>query len=229
MVRTPNRAARPGHHDLHMIGALAHLLAGGFAHLVDTVGDRGLELQAVAADAFAAAIGAPARIRMSPGRADGLAGDEQPRTRDMPSLDRGLDAPVGPSGVADGGEAAVEHRAQPRRRARGDKRQRQRLHHPDIDLAVDGMDVAVDQARHQGALTAIDHGGIRRLDGRFAQFLDRIAFDQQLIAAAKLAERRLEQLEIPEQDLLGHGRAQCSRFLWKRPPFMITERCRPSS
>ena len=47
-----------GHHDLDMVGALAHLLARGFADFIDAVGDRRFELQAVAADAFAAAIGA---------------------------------------------------------------------------------------------------------------------------------------------------------------------------
>jgi hypothetical protein len=51
----------------------------------------------------------------------------------------------------------------------------------------------------------------------------------ELIAAAEFAERGFEQLEIPKQGLLGHRRAQCSRFLWKRPAFMMTERCRPSS
>jgi len=68
----------------------------------------------------------------------------------------------------------------------------------------DGVDVAVDQSRHQGALAAVDDRRIRRLDRRLAQFLDRVALDQQFISIAELAERRFEQLEIPEQDLLGH-------------------------
>jgi hypothetical protein len=151
-----------------VVRALAHLFARRFADLVDAVGDGGFELQPVAADAFTAAIGAPARIRMAASGTNGLACDEEPRARDVSGLDRGLDAPVGTSGVAHGGEAAVEHGAQPGRRARGHERQRQRLHHADIDLTVDGVDMAVDQARHQGALAAVDHGGIRRLDRRRA-------------------------------------------------------------
>jgi len=43
-----------------MVGALAHLLARGLADFIDAIGDGGFELQAVAADAFAAPIGAPA-------------------------------------------------------------------------------------------------------------------------------------------------------------------------
>ena len=76
------------------------------------------------------------------------------------------------AGVAHGGEAAVEHGAQPRRRARGDQRQRQRLHEADIDLAVDGVDVAVDQPRHQRAPAAVDDIGLGRLDRPVAEFLD---------------------------------------------------------
>jgi hypothetical protein len=47
-----------------------------------------------------------------------------------------------------------------------------------VDLAVDGMDVAVDQSRHQGAPAAIDHLSLGRLDRRLAEFPDRVAFDQ---------------------------------------------------
>src|SRR6185369_17662732 len=103
-----------------MVGALAHLLTGRFADFVDAIGDRGLELQPVAADAFvvaAEAIGAPARIRMAAGGANRLARDIKPRAGDMPGFDRGFDAPVGTAGVAHGSEAAVEHGAQSRRRA----------------------------------------------------------------------------------------------------------------
>ena len=119
----------------------------------------------------------------------------------MSGLDGGLDAPVGPAGVTHRREAAVEHRAQSRGRARGDERQRQHLHEADIDLAVDGVHVAIDQSRHQGALAAVDDLGPGGLDRPLAEFLDGVALDQELIAAAKLAERRLEQFEIPEQDL----------------------------
>ncbi len=58
--RIVGRRNAAGHHDLHMVGALAHLLARGFADFVNAIGDRGFELQAVAAGAFAAPVGAPA-------------------------------------------------------------------------------------------------------------------------------------------------------------------------
>ena len=147
------------------------------------------------------------------------------RGPEMARFDRGLDAPVAAAGVAHRGEAAVEHGAQPCRRARGEQGQRQRLHEADVDLAVDDVHVAVDQPRHQRAPAAVDDVSLRRLDRLVAPFPDRLAFDQQLIAAAQLAERGLEQLEILEQQL-GH---QCSRFLWKRPPFMMTARYLPCS
>jgi hypothetical protein len=78
---------------------------------------------------------------------------------------------------------------------------------------VDGVHVAVDQSWHQRAPAAVDDISIGRLDRRLAELLDRIALDQQLISAAELAERRFEQFEIPEQDLLRHRRVHCSRFL----------------
>src|SRR5665213_4133010 len=121
-----------------MVGALVHLFARDLADFVRTVGDGGFELQAVAAGARAAGIGAPSRIRMPAGWPDRLAGDIKSGASDMSGFDRSLDAPVGPAGVAHGGEATVEHGAQPGRRARGDQRQRQHLHEADIDLAVDG-------------------------------------------------------------------------------------------
>jgi hypothetical protein len=43
-----------------MVCALSHLLARGFPDFVNAIGDGGFELQAVAADAFAAPVGAPA-------------------------------------------------------------------------------------------------------------------------------------------------------------------------
>src|SRR5258705_11439923 len=141
---------------------------------------------------------------MVAGGADRLTGDIKTWPGDMPGFDRGLDAPIGAAGVTHGREAAVEHGAQPRRRARVDQRQRQHLHEAYIDLAVDGMHVAIDQPRHQRALAAVDDISVSRLDRPLAEFLDGIALDEQLIAAAQLAERRLEQFEVPEQDLLGH-------------------------
>jgi hypothetical protein len=68
------------------------------------------------------------------------------------------------------------------------------------------MDVAVDQARHQGALAAIHHLRLGRLDRLGRHFLDQIAFDQHLVAPARLVPARVEKIQIPEKDL----RHQCS-------------------
>ena len=57
--RIVGRGDAAGHHDLDMVGTLTHLLARCFPDLIGAVGDGGLELQTVAADAFAAPVGAP--------------------------------------------------------------------------------------------------------------------------------------------------------------------------
>ena len=70
------------------------------------------------------------------------------------------------------------------------KRQRHRLQEADIDLAVDDVHVAVDQARHQRAPAAIDDLGARLLlIGVVAQFAHAVVLDQQLVAAR--AARRI--------------------------------------
>src|SRR5437588_6437220 len=163
---------------------------------------------------------------MAAGGSDRLAGDIKPWAGHVPGFNRGFDAPVGPACVAHRGESAVEHGPHSRRRACGDERQRQHLHEPDIDLAMDGVDVAIDQSWHQRAPAAVDDVSVPRLDRLVAEFLDRVALRKQLVAATKFAERWFKQFEISEQDWPRH---QCSLFLWKRPPFMMTERCRPSS
>src|SRR5260370_41029210 len=124
---------------------------------------------------------------MAAGGADRLAGDIKPWTDNMPGFDGCLDAPVGAASVAHRREAAVEHGAQSRRRARGDQSKRQHLHEADIDLAVDGVHVAVDQARHQRTLATVAHRRIRRFYRRLADFPNRIALAQQLMPAQKLA------------------------------------------
>ena len=97
-------------HDLHLVGALAHLLAHRLAHLVGAVGDgHGCRPWRCSSRTRRAVVGAAARIAVAAGRADGAAGDEQPRARDQAGLDGGLDAPVGAAGVAHRGEAAIDH------------------------------------------------------------------------------------------------------------------------
>src|SRR5215218_8376114 len=63
------------------------------------------------------------------------------------------------------------------------------------------MDVAVDQARHQGALAAVHDLGLGRLDRLRRHFLDRVALDQDLVATARLVPARVEQVQIPKKYL----------------------------
>src|ERR1051326_4489178 len=104
---------------------------------------------------------------MTAGGTDRLAGDIDPRADDVPGFDGCLDAPVCAAGVTHGREAAVEHGAQPGRRARGDQGQRQHLHEAYVDLAVDGVDVTIDQSWHQRTLAAVDDRGLGRLNRAF--------------------------------------------------------------
>ena len=88
--------------------------------------------------------------------------------------------------------------------ARGEQRQRHRLQEADVDLAVHDVHMAVDQARHQRAPAAVDRpSALSALDRLVRHLADRVAFDEQLIAAAQLAVLGLEQLEILEEDGFG--------------------------
>ena len=77
----------------------------------------------------------------------------------------------------------------------------------DGDLRQHHVHVAVDQARHQGAPAAIDHGRVRRLDRPRRDLLDALAFDEQLVAAAQLVVLGIEHLEVLEEEL----RHRCPR------------------
>ena len=205
-------------HDLHLVGALAHLLAHQLAHLVGAVGDRHAVDHGVAAAAGRAGdVGAAARIAVAAGRADGAAGDEEARAGDQAGLDGGLDAPVGAAGVAHRGEAAVDHALHQVGRPRRQQGQRHVLEVADVDLDQEDMDVAVDQARHQGALAAIDHLRLGRLDRLGRHFLDGVALDQDLVAAARLVPARVEQVQILEK-YLRHQRSPNMRLRTLRWP-----------
>ena len=214
--RVVGRGDAAGDHQLHLVGALAHLLAGGLAHLVRAVGDAADEHHAVAAETGRADVGAAVAVVVAAGRTDRAAGDEEARARDQARFDGGLGPPVGAAGIAHGGEAAIEHALQAPGGARHHQRQRHRLHAVDVDLAVMGMDVAVDQARHQGALAAIHDLGLGRLDRLGRDFLDAVALDQHFVAATRLFPARIEQIEILEQE---HLRPTSTRSY---------ETCRPS-
>jgi hypothetical protein len=59
--------------------------------------------------------------------------------------------------------------------------------------------VAVDQARHQRALAAIDHIGLRRLDRFGRHFLDDVVLDQHFVAGPRFLPARIEQAQVLEQ------------------------------
>ena len=187
-------------HQLHLVGALAHLLAGGLPYRVGPVGDAANEDHAVATQAGWPDIGAPVAVVVAAGRADRAAGDEEARARDQARFDGRLGAPVGAAGIAHRGEAAIEHAFQPAGRARHHQGERHGLHPVDIDFAVMGMHVAVNQARHHRALAAVDHLSLGGLDRLRRDFPDDIAFDQDFVAAARLLPAWIEEGEVLEQE-----------------------------
>ena len=157
--RIVGRSDAAGHHDLHLVAALAHFLAHRAADLGNAVGDAHGERHGVAAMTAHAEVGAAAAVAMAAGRADRASGDEQPRSRQQPFVGRFLQAPIGAAGVAHAGEAAVEHPAHQLGGARRHQRQRHVLHVADHDLGQHHMHMAVDQAGHQRAPAAVDDVG----------------------------------------------------------------------
>ena len=146
-------------------------------------------------------VGAAAGIAVAAGRADRLAGDEEARAGDQARLDGGLDAPVGAAGVAHRGEAAIDHAAHQLGRLGGQQGERHALEMADVHFRQEDVDVAVDQARHQRALAAVDHPApCDALIGLSDTSLMSVAFDQDLVAAARLVPARIEQAEIPKQN-----------------------------
>ncbi len=201
--RVVGRRDTARHHDLDLVGALAHLFAHGAAHLVGPVGQRQREGHGIAAAARRRAVGAPARVAVAARGADGAPGDEQARAGQEPALDRRLDAPVGPARVAHGGEAAVDHAAHQRRGARGHERERDVLEVPDVHLAQVHVHVAVDQPGHERAPAAVDHRGARGHDRPVGDLADQLALDEHLAAAQQAVLGGVEQLHVAEE-ILGH-------------------------
>ena len=178
-------------------------------------------------------VGAAARIRVAAGRADGAPRDEQPRPGQEAELDRGLEAPVGASGVADRGEAAIDHRPHQRGGAHGHQRQRDRFEVADVHLRQHHVNVAVDEARHQRAARAVDHGGVRRLDRSGRDFADALVLDQDRHPAPGCVGARIEQVGVLEQDLAHAGilqaRLRQGRLRSCHGPFRTCNRAIPPS
>ena len=205
-----------GDHDLDLVHALAQLLAHGRAHRVHAVDHVEAEAHGVAAVAHAApGVGAPARVGVPAGGADGAPGDEQPRARQLALGHRVAQAPVGPTGVAHGGEAAVEHGAHERGGARGHQRQRHRLQSAQVHLRQHHVHVAVDEPGHEGAPLAVHHQRPRRLDARGGDLPDELVFHQHRDPALQRVGARVQQPGVGEEDLR-HGRP---RRRWTAPHY----------
>ncbi len=155
--RIVGRSDAAGHHDLHLVAALAHFLAHRAADFGNAIRDSHGERQGVAALTAHAKVGAAAAVAVASGRTDRASGDEQPRPRQQPFFRRFLQAPIGAAGVTHAGKAAVEHPAHQLGGARRHQRQRDVFHIADHDVGQHHMHVAVDQAGHQRAPAAVDH------------------------------------------------------------------------
>jgi len=188
-----------------VVAALAHLLAHGLAHFGNAVGKTHGEVQRIAAVAARAVVGAPTPIAVATGRAERLAGDEQPRTGQQPLVACLLEAPIGAAGITHGRKAAIQHGAHQHGGARRHQRQRHVLEPRQRYLRQHDVHMAVDQSRHQRAATTIDYAGVRRGDGPLRDLPDLVAFDQQLVAADQLVVLGVEHREVLEQ-ILRHGR-----------------------
>ena len=90
------------------------------------------------------AVDVPA-VHVAAGLAEDRDGDHHPRTGDEPALDRGLDAEVGPAGVADGCHSGVEEASEHYRRLEELHRERPTLDAEQIHAIEDRVDVAVDE------------------------------------------------------------------------------------
>src|SRR5262245_15206654 len=151
---------------------------------------------------------------MAAGRSDRLAGDKQSGPHRRALLDAGLYAPIAPACVAHGRKTAIEHGTETRCGSRGKQRERHGLHEADVDLAVDDVHVAINEARHQRAPATIDHGSILALDHRGTQLAYPTALNEQLMTDDELTIAGLKELEVAKQDLLHDRTARTSKGLF---------------
>ena len=139
---------------------------------------------------------------MAAGLADRATGDEQARPGEQPLLDRQLVAEIGAAGVADGGEAARQHGAEPLGRMRGGERGRDVAGgvEAEADMARHDVDMAVDQAGHQGTAAEIDDPSPRGIEAA-VDGDDQAAVDQHVAATDQRARPRIEEAEIAQEKL----------------------------
>jgi hypothetical protein len=73
------------------------------------------------------------------------------------------------------------------------------------------VDVAVDQARHEGPPVAIQHDGTGGLDRPIGDLADAVALDQHRHAVAEVVLGRIEEPGVAEQDLAHGGHSALDR------------------
>ena len=190
-------------HDLDLVGAEADLVAHRLAHLGDTVGDSAQAADQVDAGARRSEIGRRPGIAVSAGLADGASADEQPGPGEQALLDGLAMTRVGAGGIANRGEAAHQDVAQHVPRDRRLER-RQDLWIGRNAPAHGGhhdMDVAVDEARHEGPPAQVDDPGPGRVDDALAEFGDVSAPDQELVSRSQGAVAGLQHREIAKENV----------------------------
>ena len=148
---------------------------------------------------------AQAAFAVAAGLAERLTGDEQPRAFEQALFHRGLDAVVGTAGVAQRGEAAMQHGAHRDRAFRGEQCQRHVGQQAQVHLGEHDVDVCVDQPRHQRAAAKVDAGGGRAGNRTVGDLLHRAVLDQDGDAVLKLVLARIEETAAMEK-IAAHDR-----------------------
>ena len=204
VLQVPHRVVGRGDttrgHDLDLRCPFAQLVARRTATFRDAVGDAGEPGAALAASAADDRAGARPQIAVPAGLAQRLTRRKHPRPPNEPLLDRLGEPAIGPAGVADRGEAALQHafeHACSLQRHQADRPLRQPRQH-----LVDGdhMDMRVDQPGHQGAAPEIDRLGGGADDRPVRDLADSSALDQHVATLAALLGAAVDDRAIGEDD-----------------------------
>ena len=125
---------------------------------------------------------------------------EKPRGADQPVLDRAPEAPVSAADIPHRRKAAIERKAQHADRVRCSVRIAREIDLLDADVRCVGVDVRIDQSRHQGAAADIENFRLGRLD-RFARNLaDCACLDQDVLALRAVLALAVKDARVFQQD-----------------------------
>lgn len=117
----------------------------------------------------------------------------------MPPAHRLGQAPVGTTGVANRGKAAVQHSLEHARRLCRDERRRNQRQLVQVGGDRHGVNMGIDQARHEGAAGEIDRVAIRVANRNVADFADGVAFDQHVETFARPGCGGINQCGVAQQ------------------------------